>query len=88
MIILTHLKSGAIFLSLGVLLLCDLTSSQWTKRLNRRDIPESHIKFNKPRICDSVKQYSGYVDVSSTKHLFFWFFESRSNPDKDPLVLW
>jgi cathepsin A (carboxypeptidase C) len=35
-----------------------------------------------------VKQYSGYLDISETKHLFFWFEESRSKPKDDPLVLW
>ncbi|KAK2596159.1 carboxypeptidase C [Conoideocrella luteorostrata] len=38
---------------------------------------------------DTVKQYSGYLDDDDTdKHLFYWFFESRSNPSKDPVVLW
>ncbi|TPX72363.1 hypothetical protein SpCBS45565_g00456 [Spizellomyces sp. 'palustris'] len=44
------------------------------------------------KLCDpDVKQYVGYVDVtgkSDDKHFFFWFFESRRNPAKDPLVLW
>ncbi|EAS27363.3 carboxypeptidase Y [Coccidioides immitis RS] len=36
-----------------------------------------------------VKQYSGYLDDhGSGKHLFFWFFESRNDPKKDPIVLW
>ena len=26
-----------------------------------------------PTVCeDSVKQYSGYIDITDTKHLFFW----------------
>ncbi|KAG5920335.1 hypothetical protein E4U53_003931 [Claviceps sorghi] len=38
---------------------------------------------------DKVKQYSGYLDdETKDKHLFYWFFESRSNPSKDPVVLW
>ncbi|KAL5612799.1 hypothetical protein BROUX41_004117 [Berkeleyomyces rouxiae] len=38
---------------------------------------------------DSVKQYSGYLDDEETdKHLFYWFFESRNDPKKDPVVLW
>lgn len=42
-----------------------------------------------PKLCDpSVKQLSGYLDISETRHLFFWFEESRQNPDEDPLVLW
>ncbi|KAJ7151045.1 Alpha/Beta hydrolase protein [Mycena filopes] len=42
-----------------------------------------------PKLCEpSVKQYSGYIDVAKDKHMFFWFFESRSSPSSDPLVLW
>ena len=42
-----------------------------------------------PHLCDdSVKMISGYLDVSETKHLFFWFFESRDKPAQDPLLLW
>jgi cathepsin A (carboxypeptidase C) len=49
---------------------------------------ESHRAAH-PAICDpDVKQISGYLDISETKHLFFWFFESRSSPSEDPLVLW
>ncbi|KAJ9110119.1 hypothetical protein QFC19_001790 [Naganishia cerealis] len=49
---------------------------------------DSH-RASHPAICDpDVKQISGYLDISETKHLFFWFFESRSSPSEDPLVLW
>ncbi|EKD20552.1 uncharacterized protein L3040_004158 [Drepanopeziza brunnea f. sp. 'multigermtubi'] len=38
---------------------------------------------------DTVKQYSGYLDDDEDdKHLFYWFFESRNDPEKDPVVLW
>ncbi|PHH91392.1 hypothetical protein CDD83_647 [Cordyceps sp. RAO-2017] len=38
---------------------------------------------------DTVKQMSGYLDDDEQdKHLFYWFFESRADPAKDPLVLW
>jgi carboxypeptidase C (cathepsin A) len=35
-------------------------------------------------------QYSGYITVnaSSNGQLFFWSFESRSNPLTDPVILW
>ncbi|KAI0236827.1 hypothetical protein L0F63_001508 [Massospora cicadina] len=36
----------------------------------------------------SYVTYSGYLDTAADKHFFFWFFESRSNPKKDPFVLW
>ena len=33
--------------------------------------------------------YTGYLDVDyGAKHLFFYFFESRSNPDTDDLIFW
>eukprot|EP00397_Hematodinium_sp_SG-2012_P029702 GEMP01031405.1.p1 GENE.GEMP01031405.1~~GEMP01031405.1.p1 ORF type:complete len:474 (-),score=126.58 GEMP01031405.1:694-2115(-) len=45
-----------------------------------------------PTICDdSVKQHAGYIPFKGQggdKRFFFWLFESRSNPSKDPLVLW
>ncbi|THH01381.1 hypothetical protein EW026_g1309 [Hermanssonia centrifuga] len=42
-----------------------------------------------PTLCDpSVKQHSGFLDISDDRHLFFWFFESRKAPLKAPLTLW
>ncbi|KAJ7455292.1 Alpha/Beta hydrolase protein [Mycena galericulata] len=47
------------------------------------------LRLQEPTLCDdSVKQYSGYLDIGQDKHLFFWFFESRSSPSSDPLVMW
>ena len=31
--------------------------------------------------------YTGYIDVEA-RHLFFYFFESRRNPDQDDVVFW
>ncbi|KAI8801254.1 Alpha/Beta hydrolase protein [Cladochytrium replicatum] len=46
------------------------------------------VKSSK-KLCDpTVNQKVGYLDVDGNKHFFFWFFESRSSPAKDPLVLW
>lgn len=42
-------------------------------------------------LCDTtVKSLSGYFSVSDSlpKNYFYWMFESRSNPSKDPLVIW
>ena len=34
------------------------------------------------------KQYSGYLDVSKTKHYHYWFIECEKNPKDAPVVLW
>ncbi|CAO3637090.1 unnamed protein product [Cunninghamella blakesleeana] len=44
--------------------------------------------FKQSTLCDSVVQYSGYIDVTPTTHYFFWFFESRENPETAPVTLW
>lgn len=31
--------------------------------------------------------FTGYIDIEA-RHLFFYFFESRSNPDKDDVIFW
>jgi cathepsin A (carboxypeptidase C) len=42
-----------------------------------------------PTLCDpKVKQSSGYLKAAGGNQYFFWLFESRSNPSKDPLVMW
>ncbi|CAD6907142.1 unnamed protein product [Tilletia controversa] len=39
--------------------------------------------------CDpTVKSWTGYIDTIDGKSLWFQFFESRSDPEKDPLLLW
>jgi len=53
------------------------------------EFPEYRLRMKSPRLCDDVLQYSGYLDVNGGAHsLFFWFFESRSDPSNDPLMLW
>ncbi|KAG8881177.1 hypothetical protein FRB97_009808 [Tulasnella sp. 331] len=38
--------------------------------------------------CDpTVKSYTGYIDFQA-RHLFFYFFLSRDQPDIDPLLMW
>lgn len=37
---------------------------------------------------DTVKQWSGYLDYQTSKHFFYWFFESRNDPANDPIILW
>ncbi|WWD21011.1 hypothetical protein CI109_105492 [Kwoniella shandongensis] len=51
--------------------------------------PQHRLRVVSPKICDpNINQLSGYLDISETRHLFFWFQESRRNATEDPLVLW
>lgn len=33
------------------------------------------------------RSYTGYIDIEA-RHLFFYFFESRNDPDKDDVIFW
>jgi serine carboxypeptidase-like clade II len=46
--------------------------------------------FNASDWPTSWNQYSGYVTVDQTsdRRLFYWFQESQTDPDNQPLVLW
>ena len=59
--------------------LCDNKSKYVS--LHSRD---AHLVLMSAFLCRS---YSGYIDVEA-RHLFFYFFESRSSPDEDPVVMW
>ncbi|KAK4331545.1 putative serine carboxypeptidase [Rhodotorula toruloides] len=53
-------------------------------------LPSHRIRLRSPRdLCDpSVDQVSGYLDTARGHHFFFWQFDSRNDPENDPLVLW
>ncbi|KAL5513246.1 hypothetical protein ACEPAH_3644 [Sanghuangporus vaninii] len=52
--------------------------------------PNHQVRIKKSDFCDpTVNVYTGYLDVDQgAKHLFFYFFESRRNPDEDDVMLW
>ncbi|SJK99169.1 related to PRC1-carboxypeptidase y, serine-type protease [Armillaria ostoyae] len=51
--------------------------------------PEHSVRIKKTTFCDeTVQAYTGYIDISQTRHLFFYFFESRTDPDRDDVVFW
>lgn len=33
-------------------------------------------------------QYTGTIDVTDTHRLFYWYFDSRNDPENDPIILW
>lgn len=68
-----------------------LTENQFTS-VNHHRLPgyELRIKRTPGFFCEeTANSYTGYLDTSyGTKHFFFYFFESRSDPDKDDVVMW
>ncbi|KAK5983225.1 hypothetical protein GCK32_005288 [Trichostrongylus colubriformis] len=34
------------------------------------------------------KHYTGYLEISGTRKLFYWYVESENDPSGDPVVLW
>ena len=34
------------------------------------------------------EMYSGYLNITSTKALHYWFVQSQADPATDPVVLW
>ncbi|KAJ2997111.1 hypothetical protein HDV02_005852 [Globomyces sp. JEL0801] len=73
------------------------SNTKWTV-IQTHHYPDYQLRIKKDSsLCDpTVKQvslfskskYSGYLDTPNDEHFFFWFFESRSNPSIDPLLLW
>ncbi|KAK0564562.1 hypothetical protein OC861_004209, partial [Tilletia horrida] len=50
---------------------------------------EKDSKSDPDAWCDpTVTSWTGYIDTIDGKSLWFQAFESRSNPEKDPLLLW
>jgi cathepsin A (carboxypeptidase C) len=33
-------------------------------------------------------QWTGTIDVTDERRLFYWFFDSRNDPDNDPIIIW
>ena len=57
--------------------------------LEKYNLRAKKVDPSKLGVDPGAKQYSGYLDdEAGDKHLFYWFFESRNNPETDPVVLW
>ena len=40
------------------------------------------------RLVVLPSQFAGYLPVSPTRRIFYWYVESTNDPTTDPLVLW
>ncbi|TBU41993.1 serine carboxypeptidase [Dichomitus squalens] len=67
--------------------LSSLSSTEFTS-LGHPIFPRHNVRIKQSHFCDaSVRAYTGYIDVEA-RHLFFYFFESRRDPDADDVVFW
>ncbi|KAJ5125201.1 Carboxypeptidase [Penicillium atrosanguineum] len=58
-------------------------------KLDAYDLRVKKVDPSALGVDPDVKQYSGYLDDNENdKHLFYWSFESRNDPENDPVVLW
>ncbi|KAF9004731.1 Alpha/Beta hydrolase protein [Cyathus striatus] len=73
----------------GSLHLSSLSSDRFTS-LSHPRFPNYQVRVKKIDFCDpTVNVYTGYLDVDAgAKHMFFYFFESRRNPDQDDVMMW
>ncbi|TFK38771.1 serine carboxypeptidase [Crucibulum laeve] len=64
-----------------------LSETEFTS-LTHPVFPNYNVRIKKTSFCDeTVKSYTGYIDIEA-RHLFFYFFESRNDPDKDDVIFW
>ncbi|TCD70779.1 hypothetical protein EIP91_001810 [Steccherinum ochraceum] len=64
-----------------------LSAEQFTT-LWHPTFPKHSVRVKKSRFCDgAVDAYTGYIDIEA-RHLFFYFFESRGDPEKDDVIFW
>ncbi|KAG6909081.1 hypothetical protein DXG01_002062 [Tephrocybe rancida] len=64
-----------------------LSANEFTS-LSHPAFPAHGVRIKKTTLCDQgVNSYTGYIDVEA-RHLFFYFFESRNDPNKDDVIFW
>lgn len=61
--------------------------------VSSQQFPNHDLRVKKADLAilnlDTAQYYTGYLDVKDLKkHFFYWFFESRNDPQNDPIILW
>ncbi|KAF9444146.1 alpha/beta-hydrolase [Macrolepiota fuliginosa MF-IS2] len=64
-------------------------SSEVHTTLTHPGFPKHSVRIKKSHVfCDeTVNSYTGYIDIEA-RHIFFYFFESRKDPDTDDVIFW
>ncbi|KAJ6497736.1 serine carboxypeptidase [Mycena sanguinolenta] len=66
----------------------DLLSETQFAVLSHPAFPKHNVRIKKSSFCDGTAQaYTGYIDIQA-RHIFFYFFESRNDPDTDDVIFW
>ncbi|KAJ7117630.1 Alpha/Beta hydrolase protein [Mycena epipterygia] len=66
----------------------DVLSETSFTELGHPEFPQYGVRIKKSTFCDeTVSAYTGYIDIQA-RHLFFYFFESRNDPDNDDVIFW
>ncbi|KAJ7714954.1 serine carboxypeptidase [Mycena olivaceomarginata] len=66
----------------------DLLSENQFTVLRHPVFPSHGVRIKKSSFCDdTVQAYTGYIDIQA-RHIFFYFFESRNDPDTDDVIFW
>ncbi|KAG4275799.1 carboxypeptidase Y [Fusarium proliferatum] len=62
---------------------------QWALAAPQEEKPTFSITNQSSDICDAgSRQWTGTVSVTEEKSMFFWYFESRNQPEDAPVILW
>ncbi|KAF5712492.1 carboxypeptidase Y [Fusarium mundagurra] len=62
---------------------------QWFSAAPQEEKPTFSVTQQNPDICDAgSRQWTGTVTVTEEKSMFFWYFESRNQPEDAPVILW
>ncbi|TRM62404.1 Alpha/Beta hydrolase protein [Schizophyllum amplum] len=65
-----------------------LSEAEFTS-LSHPFFPDYGVRVKKTKFCDgTVNSYTGYLDITKARHLFFYFFESRNDPAADDVIFW